>query len=294
MKTLYFLFLLFSQVAFGATSDGGKPSMKNAMRILNGFCSFIPSGHAVVNKDTFSVQAFYISSTEITNLQYLEFLYELRKKGEVEKLKVAQLDTLCWRLPPAYGEAYVQYYHQHPAYRDYPVVGVSKEGAELFCQWLTQKYDSLSNGEMRLKFRLPTQAEWLRAARGDQHDQTYAWVSEGIRDEEGKIQANFFNMGAENISRNPSTGEFEIVRDAWIDFSGNNADVTVPAESYSPNEFGLYNLNGNVAEMLQDVPLVIGGDWRSPGYDIRNESTRPYQGTEATVGFRVVATYLSN
>lgn len=294
MKNACFLLLLFSQVAFGATSDGGKPSMKNAMRILNDFCAFVPSGSAVLGTDTVSVQSFFISTKEISNIEYKEFLYHLKKNGEYEKLKIAQVDSACWTRSMFFGDPMARHYHLHPAYHSYPVVGISKAGAELYCAWLTEVYDSISGGELKISFRLPTQAEWMRAARGDNHYQTYAWESPGLRNEDGKIQANYLNMGAENITRNPSSGELEITKETRInDFEDGATDVT-QAESYLPNQFGIYNLNGNVAEMLQDAPLVIGGDWNSPGYDIRNESTRPYQGTEATVGFRIVATYVSN
>ncbi len=70
-------------------------------------------------------------------------------------------------------------------------------------------------------------------------------------------------------------------------------DVLAPCKSYWPNEFGIYNLSGNVAEMLGDEDVVVGGDWRSPGYDVQLTSARPYEGPSPAIGFRVVATIIN-
>jgi formylglycine-generating enzyme required for sulfatase activity len=270
-----------------------KPSMKTALKALEGFCNYVPSGNSVVNGDTASVQAFYMSSGEITNLQYKEFLYELEKNGEMEKLKIAAIDSLGWRTEFSYNERYSDYYHRHPAYAGYPVVNVSKEGAELFCEWLSQKYDSLSNGELKLSFRLPTHAEWMRAARGGNHNSVYTWGGPFLRNAKGNYLANFMALGAENITKNSETGELEVVSNLTISVAGDANDVTAPVLSYSPNDYGIHNMNGNVAEMISDGDYAVGGDWLSPGYDIRNESIKPFTQPNPTVGFRVVATYIS-
>ena len=68
--------------------------------------------------------------------------------------------------------------------------------------------------------------------------------------------------------------------------------IIAKAESYYPNEFGFYNLNGNVSEMISDSEKAVGGDWTCPGYDVRIESEKEFKEAHPTVGFRVVATYL--
>lgn len=297
MKTTQFLFLTTISVVFMSFISGKKPSAKTAKKQLDEFCAYVPSGKTLNEKDTVSVQGFYISKGEVTNFQYQEFLADLKRKGELDKLKIAQIDTNNWTTELKWGnQKYVDYYHVHPAYRDYPVVNISKEGAELYCQWLTEQYDSLSNGELKLKFRIPTHIEWLRAVRGNQMLNTYAWGGPYLRNSKGQILANFLNFGSENITKNQETGEFEITtKGVGYNFANSdNADVTAPSISYWPNDFGIYNMNGNVSEMVSDKKLVVGGDWRSPGYDIRNESTRAYKGSSVTVGFRVVATYVEN
>ena len=141
-------------------------------------------------------------------------------------------------------------------------------------------------------------AEWLRAARGDDHNRVYSWKGATLRKQDGKkhfhghVQANCIGNGAECITRNEETEKLEVTLKGVAYAFGDGADVTAPSISYWPNELGVYNMNGNVAELVSDKEIVVGGDWRSPGYDIRNESARAYKGASTTVGFRVVATYL--
>ena len=293
-RSIYFLLFLLISVSLAFTG-GKKPSAKRAQKVLDGFCSYVPSGYAMVGEDTVSVQAFYMSSTEITNFQYQEFLHALKRSGDIEKLKIAQIDSSKWVNNLGHGEPYKKHYHNHQAYLHYPVVNISKEGASLYCEWLTDMYDSLSGGELKIQFRIPTHAEWLRAARGANHSQMYSWGGPYLRNSEGQFLANCLRIGDENITKNPESGRIEIVSRDKMQYNASVSnevnDVTAPAKSYRPNEFGFYNLNGNVAEMIADGSIAVGGSWRSPGYDIRNESTLEFSQPSPTVGFRVVATY---
>lgn len=278
-------------ISFSTTK---KPSLKRAMKVLDGFCNYVPNGNTVIEGDTLSVNSFYMSSTEITNIQYQEFIYSLTKNNDEEKLTIARIDSLQWAkmFKSLSGEKYGEYYHRHPAYHSYPAVNVSKEGAELFCEWLTTRYDSLSNGELKIKFRIPTRAEWMRAVRGDHHGYTYSWKGPYLKNSDGIAVANFVRLGERNITKNTETGKFEVHITKLVDREYNDSpDVTAPAKSYWPNEFGFYNMNGNVSEMISDGEFAVGGDWRAPGYDVRNESIKDFNEADPTVGFRVVATY---
>lgn len=292
MKILQLIILGLSATIVMSFISGKKPSLKTAMKNLESHCVYVPSGITLIEKDTVAIQGFYISKGEVTNLQYREFLADLKRKGQMDKLKLAEIDSNNWTTELKWGnQKYVDYYHSHPAYNNYPVVNISKEGAELYCEWLTAKYDSLSNGELKLTFRLPLYAEWIRAVKGSQMRSSYTWGGPYLRNTKGQVLANFLNFGSENITRNQETGQFEITtKEVGYSFNG-QADVIAPSISYWPNEFEIYNMNGNVAEMVSDQEIVAGGDWRSPGYDIRNESTRKYQGASVSVGFRVVASY---
>lgn len=89
-----------------------------------------------------TVSSFYMDQTEVTNFHWLEYLYWLdRAYGESYPLvyRNALPDTLCWRSPLAFNEKYVEYYLRHPAYRDYPVVGVSWLQANDYCKWRTDR-----------------------------------------------------------------------------------------------------------------------------------------------------------
>lgn len=295
MKTKQTLLFGALSIVLMSFISGKKPSEKTAKKQLDEFCAYVPSGNTLIEKDTVSVQGFYMSKGEVTNIQYQEFLADLRRKGELDKLKIAEPDTTNWNTELKWNnQKYVDYYFSHPAYQNYPVVNVSKEGAELYCEWLSEKYDSLSGGELKLKFRIPTHIEWLRAANGSRMKSSYSWGGPYLRNTKGQVLANFVRFGAENITRNEETEIYEVTtKNIGYNFD-DDADVTAPSISYWPNEFGIYNMNGNVSEMISDKDLVVGGDWRSPGYDIRNESTRAYKGSSVTVGFRVIATYVEN
>ncbi len=293
MKTSQLITILFAGLILASFTTSKKTGLKHAKKTLDGFCSYIPSGNSLIDGDTISIQSFYMSSSEITNLQYNEFLTDLRNNDDLESYNIAKIDSTGWTKNTnfTYLEPMENMYHLHPAYDNYPVVNVSKEGAELYCNWLSEKYDSLSNGEMTLKFRIPTRAEWIRAASGNNLGAIYSWGGPYLRNDKGCTLANFLRMGSENISRNPETGKMEVVKAAYLT-PFDESLLVAPTKSYFPNDFGLYNMNGNVSEMVSDGNIAVGGDWYSPGYDIRNSSVKEIDGPEPTVGFRVVATFL--
>jgi len=293
MKRSQLIAILIAGLILVSFTTTKKPGLKYAKKTLDGFCSFIPSGNSLVDGDTISVQSFYMSSSEVTNIQYREFLFDLRRNGDLEAYNIAKIDSAGWTKKSDFKflESMRNLYHMHPAYHNYPVVNVTKEGAELYCKWLTGKYDSLSNGEMKLSFRIPTRAEWIRAASGENIGSTYSWSGPYLRNGEGHMLANFLGMGSENITRNAETGEMEVIKTGHLS-TYDEAFLVAPAESYFPNHFGLYNMNGNVSEMVSDGNYAVGGDWYSPGYDIRNSSIKEINGPEPTVGFRVVTTFL--
>jgi formylglycine-generating enzyme required for sulfatase activity len=295
MKKLIILSTILSSTLLISFTSQKKYSAKYAMKVLQGFCEYVPSGNAVHDGDTVSVQSFYMSKTEITNFQYLEFLMYLKKHGRMDEYKKAQIDSTGWKRKMAFGEPFVEQYHKHPAYHDFPVVNVSKESAQMYCEWLTEAYDSISNGELKLKFRLPTRAEYLRAARGDMHNSTYSWGTGFVRNTKGEFLGNFVAAGDESISRDPDSGELIVVNvNNSPMYYHDGAFATAPAKSYFPNELGFYNMNGNVSEMISDGDFAVGGDWHSPGYDIRCESIKSFSEPNPMTGFRVIASYMQH
>lgn len=90
----------------------------------------------------FTVSSFYMDRTEVTNFHWLEYVYWMKRvyyRTYPHIYKKALPDTLCWRDPLSYREKFVEYYFRYPAYRDYPVVGISWIQANDFCKWRTDR-----------------------------------------------------------------------------------------------------------------------------------------------------------
>ncbi len=290
--TTFFTFILLFTVSSNTVLFAQNDAKKIVKSLKEDF-SFIPSGKAFVEGEEVTVQSFYMQNGEITNRQYKEFLNSLKSKGQLEKLKIAQIDTNQWVTPNGFGKAYAEYYHSHPAYLDYPVVNVSHAGALLYCEWLNENMGTVNGLPGVYKFRLPERAEYTRAARGDNPTVNYSWGSNFLRNEDGQVQCNFLQFGSENIHKNEETNEYEFIF-LEIDYYGvsGSVDIVAPSKSYWPNEYGIYNLNGNVAEMIAEDGIAVGGSWRNTGYDVRIESQSTYKQGNPVTGFRLVMTWL--
>lgn len=288
MKKYCFIFL--AVFFFSLTTLVNAQTIKG-VKMPKGFV-YIPQGSFVFEKDTISVNGFYMYSTEITNVDYREFLYDLQKQGKTKDLKIAMVDTTKWRSENAYNEPYVDYYFRHPAYNRYPVVNISYEGALLYCEWLSEKLKELNKGKYEIKVRLPMRSEWVYAASVGGKQSPYSWGGPYLRNSKGCYLCNFRNVGEENIRYNKDKKNIEIAPNS---FKCTDAyDITAIAGSYFPNKFGLYNINGNVAEMVFEKGIAVGGSWKSYGYEVRNESTENYSGADTHIGFRPVVTVVEN
>jgi gliding motility-associated lipoprotein GldJ len=102
---------------------------------------------------TVTVSSFYMDETEVKNIDYREYLFWLRRvyKDYPEVYRRALPDTLVWRSPMGFNDPYVEYYFRHPAYNNYPVVGVSWVKANDFCLWRTDRVNEqllIDEGEL--------------------------------------------------------------------------------------------------------------------------------------------------
>jgi sulfatase modifying factor 1 len=211
-------------------------------------------------------------------------------------------DTTVWikDFVYSYNEPMHNDYFSHPAYQDYPVVGVSWNQAVAFCNWRT----NFKNGYQRDKgdpnvsrFRLPNEGEWEYAARGGIPSGTYPWGSPYLLNDRACFLANF----------KPLRG----------DYAADQAVYTVEAKSYLPNDYNLYNMAGNVAEWTnssynsgsyeyvstlnpsmalssESKKVVRGGSWKDVAYYLR-VSSRDYEYSDTSrsyIGFRTVQDYL--
>ena len=278
------------------------------------------------------VQSFYMDETEVTNKMYSEYLYWVKtvfpptEENYKNIYNGAIPDTLVWRNRLGYNETMTNNYLRHPAYADYPVVGVNWIQATEFSKWRTDRvnenileregylkkdnkiklgtdvtaeqsfstesyintpstsfggneevvlkkemgggrrpaadtaknvYAQRSSGLILPEYRLPTEAEWEYAALalvGNREyniykgQKKYPWSGQytrsGKRKERGDQLANF----------KQGKGDYGGIA-GWSD---DGADITNKVKSYNPNDFGLYDMAGNVAEWVQDVyrPMV--------------------------------------
>jgi formylglycine-generating enzyme len=253
-------------------------------------------------KDSVSVNNFWMSKTEITNFEYAEFVYAVKQSGDTEKLKKVLPDTLVWRNKLSFNEPYVEYYFRHPAYKEYPVVGVSHEAALLYCAWLTEIYNTKLKelfpkfNAKKIEVRLPTLNEWMWAAKGGLELSPFPWGGPYIRNAEGEYLGNFRKIGDGAISYNAQTQKPELKSFAgqFMGVAGSlyeNANVTAPVKSYWPNNYGLYNMGGNVSEMIDKPGTAKGGSWFTCGYDLQIEAPDPFEGDatpKSHVGFRPI------
>lgn len=214
-------------------------------------------------------------------------------------------DTLAWirDFTYSYNEPLATRYFWHPGFDDYPVVGVTWKQALAFCNWRTRIQNEYltSKREATLhSYRLPTEVEWEYAARGGKEFSMYPWGGYYSRDNKGVFLANF----------KPLRGNY--VEDGGI--------ATMKVGSYDPNEYGIYDMAGNVAEWTEtaydeagynyfsdlnptftynareDEPQVMkrkvirGGSWKDIAQFIQ-VSTRNFEYQDTTksfIGFRTV------
>ena len=298
MQKTRFLLILFMLSFMGHSCLSKKATTQKAPSDISENFVFIPEGIAILNDDTIAVNPFRMSRYELSNAEYLEFLNDLKGKGLDAKHKTALPDTAQWINFTEYGKPLAENYLRHPAYRNYPVVNISHEAAILFCEWLTEKYNSNYETGTRYVFRLPTYSEWLRAAQAGQN-RPYSWNSPFLRDEQGRFRANFKHIPNELLTFDQQTQQLRIaqstVRYGFFQVDGEGkpgttVTITTPVGSYWRGISDLYNMNGNVAEMIEDKGIAVGGSWNCPGNDVQNTSVMSYNGPSPFVGFRVVMT----
>lgn len=281
------------------------------------------------------VMSFYMDETEVTNLMYLEYLEWLKKVYPPTEANYKNIyegaspDTLVWRNRLGYNETMTNNYLRHPAYANYPVVGVNWVQAVEFSKWRTDRvneavlekngylkknsktldvsaesnfntetylaaptmtyggneeillkgkgaskkgpkpdkngnvveekniYAQRSSGILLPEYRLPTESEWEYAAAADVGQREYniykgqkkypwsgAYTRSGKRSNKGFQLANF----------KQGNGDYGGIA-GWSD---DGADITNAVKQYPANDFGLYDMAGNVAEWVADVyrPIV--------------------------------------
>ena len=208
-------------------------------------------------------------------------------------------DTTVWvkDFSYSYNDPMHQDYFFHPAYQDYPVVGVNWYQAQAFCNWRTKNKNDRTrdnkNFVQSTSFRLPTEAEWEYAARGGLEFSKYPWGGPNTTSDRGCFLANF----------KPVRGNYAV----------DGALYTVEVQSFNANDFGLFNMAGNVAEWTNTSynpssynmgstmnsnaedrnnkrKVIRGGSWKDVAYFLEVSSRDHEYGDTARsyIGFRTV------
>lgn len=235
----------------------------------------------------YKTAAFYMLETEVTNKAYNGFLNDLKAQGRTEDYEKARFRSENWYTPNHHNEAARCYYDSFPAYELYPAVNVPYEGVVLFCQWLTEKV-----GNPEWVYELPSQIHWVWAASGGKDGVPYSMGEPFLTARDGTPYYHYLHLGDESICRTDSG--FRVVNlsyDMGV-YLNTDSDIPYPAKSLRANGYGLYNMCGNVAEMVSNPNMAVGGSWLDPGYDIRIYSTKEYTQPSPQIGFRVIARWV--
>ncbi|MEO9569681.1 MAG: gliding motility lipoprotein GldK [Polaribacter sp.] len=256
-----------------------------------------------------------IDGVRTFNVKFLKYRYSwfdrdnaARKGGnrkDFVKTEVLNIypDTTVWvkDFNYSYNDPMHQDYFYHQSYGDYPVVGVTWGQANAFCNWRTKiKNDYLKskkNATSVPDFRLPTEAEWEYAARGGLEFATYPWGTGSTTSDRGCFLANF----------KPVRGNYAV----------DGALYTMEAKSFNANDYGLYNMAGNVSEWTNSAynsssyqmastmnpnvedrknkrKIIRGGSWKDVAYFLE-VSSRDYEYADTArsyIGFRTVQNYI--
>ncbi len=228
-------------------------------------------------------EGLYVNKTEVSNLDYRAFLMALLEDNKQALYNKNLPDTLVWRKDISYNEPFVDFYFRHPAYNNYPVVGISYENALQYCQWLTDKYNSTQKRKFnKVLFRLPTKEEWELAANGGDVNKQYTWGSGFIHNNRKMELCNFHNL---DMKYDSLTKKWTTTTD--VGERSRITKITSPVKSFFPSSFGMYNMCGNVAEMIAEKGIVKGGSYVDPAWLVTIVSEKNYTTPTADIGFRV-------
>ncbi len=194
---------------------------------------------------------FFVDEKELTNSDYRAYLQALNTQfgKKSQEYQNALPDTMVWdQIDSFTGKSYGSTYFRHPSFGTYPVIGVSQMQAEAYCHWRSkQVMKMLRNNETKsttakvksLNYRLPSASEWNFVARlnGDRSAKLRL-----KKKDKGRIPYNLAYKSDATKAPFPS-----------------KTVPVAPSYSYLPGKIGVYNLHGNVAEMISEEGKALGG-----------------------------------
>jgi gliding motility-associated lipoprotein GldK len=229
---------------------------QEAARAGNTFNSYTA---AYNDRASVTVDSMYMENGRIVDTVITK---QLTTRGDLITRRILNIypDTMCWMTEFAYSynEPAMMNYFSHPSYGQFPVVGITWNQAEAFANWRTDLHKNAGGLPMIHKYRLPSEAEWEYAARGDRHEAMYPWGGPYVRDSKGCFMANF----------KPMRGNY--VEDGYL----------IPSQvgSFEPNDYGLFDMSGNVSEWtstVYDNALNAYTLDMNPSYEYNSKKTDP-------------------
>jgi len=261
----------FQVQAFSGQPDG--PNLvyiEGGRSVLGSFEEDLLTTRDNVEK-TVTVASFFMDETEVANIHWLEYMFQLKRDSTEERANAAIPDTMVWKSELAYNDPYVEHYLRYPGFRYFPVVGITWKQADDYSRWRTNVVNysiaknagieipqdggriPLETGVVLPNYHLPSEAEWEYAAyalignqwldENQSQSRLYPWDGHALRNPFGKEMGYFLA----NFKR--GRGDYAGIAGKLND----GAMITEYIYNYPPNDYGLYNMSGNVSEWVYDV-----------------------------------------
>jgi hypothetical protein len=258
-----------------------------------------------------SMSEFHMGSTEVTNLEYRTFLFDLLIHDRKEEFLMAKPEQNLWvnAAGLAAFDTLSKVYFSTRKFNSHPVVNIPVAGAEMYCEWLSQIANELrrKEGKAEITVRLPYEKEWMYAATSGKPNVVYPWFTDSVQNRYHWFLANCciqkqadkfkypFNKTDKNPLGNPRKFDTKAYTSAGMAL-GNNKIATVETYAYNPNDFNLYCMSGNVEIVYVNDRKKLkakGGNWNSDFEHLKfnndnefNDHVKP----SPMIGFRVCIT----
>jgi len=222
--------------------------------------------------------SLYMDTYEVSNMAWQEFIAWTQKYDEdTLKYKKLEADTTVWYSLKYDADRYINTYFTGASFASYPVVGITYEQAKQFCEWRTERVNELlqktpGSAFKRVEYRLPTETEWELAAAG-------------------KLDIVKFPYGYEHTTERIKGGDtVKIFNCYYNDFDSLNPQQAnaKPVNFGKPNQYGIYNMIGNVGEMVSEKGLAKGGFYDLPLEYCKVKEQSSYKFPNRYLGFRCV------